>query len=68
MPILPVVHLPLFMNFLVKASILITTLSVGLSGTLRAAEESTKASSVPEPSIALLGGLCGIFFLLWRKK
>lgn len=26
------------------------------------------AASVPEPSVALIGGLCGIIFLLWRKK
>ena len=35
---------------------------------LSAAEESADVASVPEPSVAVLGGLCGIIFLLWRKK
>ncbi|MDG1671352.1 MAG: hypothetical protein P8H96_10815 [Akkermansiaceae bacterium] len=35
---------------------------------LSAAEETPEVSSVPEPSVAVLGGLCGIIFLLWRKK
>ncbi|MDA7881239.1 hypothetical protein N9A94_02950 [Akkermansiaceae bacterium] len=38
------------------------------TGVLRAAEESADAANVPEPSVAVLGGLCGIIFLLWRKK
>ncbi|MGC6465487.1 MAG: hypothetical protein ACON38_14480 [Akkermansiaceae bacterium] len=43
-------------------------LIAGISPVLRAAEESGETSSIPEPSVAMLGGLCGIFFLLWRKK
>jgi len=35
---------------------------------LSAAQEGSDAASVPEPSVAVLGGLCGIIFLLWRKK
>ena len=35
---------------------------------LSAAEETPEVASVPEPSVAVLGGLCGIIFLLWRKK
>ena len=35
---------------------------------LSASEEGSEVSSVPEPSVAVLGGLCGIIFLLWRKK
>ena len=26
------------------------------------------AAAVPEPSVALIGGLCGILFLFWRRK
>jgi hypothetical protein len=51
-----------------KVLSLATALSLGLAGSLCAAEEAAKAVSIPEPSMALLGGLCGIFFLLWRKK
>ncbi len=35
---------------------------------LSAADQVADTVSVPEPSAALLGGLCGVIFLLWRKK
>lgn len=54
------------LSFKVLSSV--TTLSLGLATSLSAAEESANTAAIPEPSIALLGGLCGIFFLLWRKK
>ncbi|MCX8239497.1 MAG: hypothetical protein QNK82_05200 [Akkermansiaceae bacterium] len=41
---------------------------VTLTNNLSAAEQVADASSIPEPSAALLGGLCGVIFLLWRKK
>ena len=28
----------------------------------------TDATAVPEPSSAILAGVCGILFLLWRRK
>jgi ABC-type multidrug transport system permease subunit len=56
------------MKLSVKVLSLVSTLSLGLGSSLSAAVESTDAASIPEPSVALLGGLCGIFFLLWRKK
>jgi hypothetical protein len=33
-----------------------------------AADQAAETTSVPEPSAILIGGLCGIFFLLWRRK
>jgi len=39
-----------------------------LTNTLSAAEEVADTTAVPEPSAAILGGLCGIIFLLWRRK
>lgn len=38
------------------------------ASSLLAAEEAAETTSVPEPSAVLIGGLCGIFFLLWRRK
>ena len=35
---------------------------------LLAAEQAAETTSVPEPSAILIAGLCGIFFLLWRRK
>jgi hypothetical protein len=35
---------------------------------LLAAEQAAETTSVPEPSAVLIGGLCGILFLLWRRK
>jgi hypothetical protein len=35
---------------------------------LLAAEQGAETTSVPEPSAVLIGGLCGILFLLWRRK
>ena len=32
------------------------------------AEGSGEPVAVPEPSAVLIGGLCGIIFLLWRRK
>ncbi len=29
---------------------------------------SEDAATIPEPSVALIGGLCGIIFLFWRRK
>jgi len=56
------------MNCFLKVFSLVTTFSLGLAGSLFAAVEPVEVASVPEPSVALLGGLCGILFLLWRKK
>jgi len=56
------------MNLPIKVLFLVATLSLGLVGSASAAGVSVDAASIPEPSVALLGGLCGIFFLLWRKK
>lgn len=42
-----------------------------LGSTLSSLAESgsvASTSAVPEPSISMLAGLCGIIFLLWRKK
>ena len=47
---------------------MVPTFILGLVGNLGAAEEVSTAAPIPEPSIAVLGALCGIFFLLWRKK
>lgn len=35
---------------------------------LLGAEGDVEPSAVPEPSAVLIGGLCGIIFLLWRRK
>ena len=32
------------------------------------AAPSHEVTTVPEPSAAIMGGICGIIFLLWRKK
>lgn len=47
-----------------------TTLScfVASGSSLLAADQAVDTTSVPEPSAILIGGLCGIFFLLWRRK
>lgn len=44
--------------------------SWALAGQLMGMEsrESVEATPVPEPSILILGGLFGVFFLFWRKK
>jgi hypothetical protein len=42
--------------------------NVALSASLLAADGQSVSSAVPEPSIAMLAGLFGIFFLFWRKK
>lgn len=42
-----------------------------LGSTLSSLAEGDSVSStlaVPEPSVSMLAGLCGIIFLLWRKK
>jgi len=39
-----------------------------LTNTLSAAEQVADTTAVPEPSAAILGALCGIIFLLWRRK
>ena len=56
-----------YMNFLSSKFYLIVALAATTCA-LSASEESSEVSSVPEPSVAVLGGLCGIIFLLWRKK
>jgi hypothetical protein len=47
-----------------------TTLScfVASGSSLLAADQAVDTTPVPEPSAILIGGLCGIFFLLWRRK
>jgi hypothetical protein len=47
-----------------------TTLScfVVSGSSLLAADQAVDTTPVPEPSAILIGGLCGIFFLLWRRK
>ncbi|MDB4740234.1 hypothetical protein OAF87_00260 [Akkermansiaceae bacterium] len=50
------------MKFLIIGSLL------AASPQLHAATPGSEATSVPEPSAAILGGICGIIFLLWRKK
>jgi hypothetical protein len=39
-----------------------------LTTSLFGAEGKVEPSAVPEPSAVLIGGLCGILFLLWRRK
>ena len=42
-----------------------------LGSTLSSLAEGDSVSStlaVPEPSVSMLAGLCGLIFLLWRKK
>jgi len=51
------------------SKIRITLSCLVVSGSnLLAADQATETTSVPEPSAILIGGLCGIFFLLWRRK
>jgi len=33
-----------------------------------AEEIESQSTSVPEPSVAVLGGICGLLFLIWRRK
>lgn len=44
------------------------TLFVSLISQSAGAEVSQSAATVPEPSVAVLGGICGLLFLIWRKK
>lgn len=55
------------MKFLSSRFYLIVALAATTCA-LSASEETPGVASVPEPSVAVLGGLCGIIFLLWRKK
>ncbi len=56
------------MNFTLSKLYSIVASLAATTCVLGAAEESADVASVPEPSVAVLGGLCGIIFLLWRKK
>ena len=59
--------LPPRMNF---SKIFLSKLTALISSSTYAqgAEVVEASASVPEPSIAILGGICGILFLIWRKK
>jgi len=44
------------------------TLGILLTSTALGADVAEAGTAVPEPSIAILGGLCGLLFLIWRRK
>lgn len=56
------------MNVLVPKLFSVIASLGAATGALSAAEQDADVASIPEPSVAVLGGLCGIIFLLWRKK
>lgn len=47
---------------------LVCLLTVLFSGLALGADEVPETAAVPEPSALLLGGLCGLLFLFWRRK
>ncbi|MDB4434428.1 hypothetical protein N9142_04755 [Akkermansiaceae bacterium] len=49
------------MKFLIIGSLM------AASTQLHTATPGLEATSVPEPSAAILGGICGIIFLLWHR-
>ena len=54
-------------NFTLKFWLVLGSMAA-LINPLYAAQEAVDAAPVPEPSVAVLGGLCGILFLFWRRK
>ncbi|MGJ8695614.1 MAG: hypothetical protein ACSHYF_04805 [Verrucomicrobiaceae bacterium] len=49
-------------------NVIIPVLAVMLAAPMFVVETVQDAASIPEPSTAMFSGICGVFFLLWRKK
>jgi len=56
------------MNTLFHKSLLIAGSLMACTASLWGADAPADAAPVPEPSVTLIGGLCGILFLFWRRK